>query len=59
MARLALVLLLLALVLNAVGFISNRWAFFEVLRVVGAALLAAGVGLLLVNHARTADPSEK
>ncbi len=59
MVRLALLLLLLALLLNAVGFISNSSVWFEVPRVIGAVFLGAGIVLLLVNHARAPDPPGK
>jgi hypothetical protein len=59
MLRLALRSLLLSLVLFAIGFASNHAAWFEVLRVIGAFFLTAGIALLLVNYARTPQPPEK
>jgi hypothetical protein len=56
MVRFALLLLLLALLLNAVGFISNSSILFEIPRVVGAVFLAAGIAMLLYTYARTPDP---
>ena len=59
MLRWGLRLLLAAVVLSAVGFITNAYAVFEVMRVVGGLCLAAGVMMLLVWYVRTPQPPEK
>lgn len=49
-------LLLLSLALCGVGFATNAWAAFEVLRVAGAACMTAGIALLLAWYVRTPPP---
>jgi hypothetical protein len=59
MLRWALRSLLLSLLLFAIGYLSNASVWFEVLRIAAGGLLALGIVLLLVNHARTPSPPEK
>ena len=59
MLRWALRLLLASVVLSAIGFITNAYLVFEVLRVFGGLCLMAGVVMLLVWYVRTPQPPEK
>ena len=59
MLRWALRLLLAAVVLSAVGFITNAYAAFEVFRVLGGLCLTAGVLMLVVWYVRAPRPPEK
>jgi hypothetical protein len=59
MLRWALRLLLVAVVLSLVGFTTNAYAVFEVLRVVGGLCLTAAVVMLVVWYVRTPQPPEK
>jgi hypothetical protein len=58
MVRWALRLLLAAVVLSLVGFVTNAYAAFEVLRVIGGLCLGAGVALLVVWYLRTPPPEK-
>lgn len=57
MLRLGLRLLVAALALAAVGWLSIDYAFFEVLRISSVACLTLGFLLLFVNYVRTPDPA--
>jgi hypothetical protein len=59
MVRWALRLLLAAVVLSLVGFVTNAYAVFEVLRVLGGLCLAAGVVMLAAWYVRPPRPPEK
>ena len=56
MLRAGLTMLALAVGLFLIGFAAPWSPWFEAARLPGAALAAAGIGLLLLNHARTPDP---
>lgn len=59
MLRWALRLLLAAVVLSLIGFTTNAYAIFEVIRAVGGLCLTAGVVMLVVWYVRTPQPPEK
>lgn len=59
MLRLGLRLVLLAVILCAVGWLSVASVVFEVIRVVAIACLAAGFACLLLNFVRTPDPASR
>jgi hypothetical protein len=56
MLRWSLRLLLLSLLLSAVGFTSNAYAVFEVIRVAGGVAMTVGLALLIVWYVRTPQP---
>ncbi len=58
MLRMGLRLVALSVPLFLIGFSSLSSVWFEVVRLVGAACLAVGIVLLLINYIRTPDPGE-
>jgi hypothetical protein len=58
MLRTGLRLVALSVPLFLIGFWSLSSAWFEVVRLIGAACLTVGIVLLLINYVRTPDPEE-
>lgn len=58
MLRVGLRLLLAALVLMAVGWLSLEYVVFEVIRVAAVVCLTVGMLLLIVDYLRTPDPTD-